>query len=80
MWVQSLRRSSTHSVSGSIEMSYIDGFVIAVPKGNRQKFIEHAQRADALFVEYGARRLLECWEDDVKEGKFGLSSRGAGEG
>jgi uncharacterized protein YbaA (DUF1428 family) len=51
-------------------MSYIDGFVIAVPKGNRQKFIEHAKRADAVFVEYGARRLLECWEDDVKEGKL----------
>jgi uncharacterized protein YbaA (DUF1428 family) len=58
------------SVSGSIEMSYIDGFVIAVPKGNRVKFIEHAKRADAVFVEYGARRLFECWEDDVKEGKL----------
>jgi uncharacterized protein YbaA (DUF1428 family) len=57
-------------ISRSIEMSYIDGFVIAVPKGNRQKFIEHAKRADAVFVEYGARRLLECWEDDVKEGKL----------
>ena len=24
-------------------MSYIDGFVIAVPKGNKQKFIDHAK-------------------------------------
>ena len=35
-------------------MSYIDGFVIAVPKENKQKFIEHAKRADSVFIEHGA--------------------------
>ena len=51
-------------------MSYITGFVIAVPKGNKQKFIEHAERGDSVFIEYGANRVLECWDDDVKEGKL----------
>jgi len=51
-------------------MSYIDGFVIAVPKGNKEKFIDHAKRGDSVFVEYGASRVLECWGDDVKEGKL----------
>ena len=50
-------------------MSYIDGFVIAVPTANKQKFIDHANIADAMFVELGATRVLECWEDDVKDGK-----------
>jgi uncharacterized protein YbaA (DUF1428 family) len=50
-------------------MSYIDGFVIAVPKANRQKFIEHAQQADSVFMEYGATRVLECWGEDIKVGK-----------
>ncbi len=50
-------------------MSYIDGFVIAVPTANRQKFIDHARLADPVFVEMGATRILECWEDDVKDGK-----------
>jgi uncharacterized protein YbaA (DUF1428 family) len=49
-------------------MAYIDGFVIAVPTANRQKFIDHAKMADPVFVEMGATRIVECWEDDVKDG------------
>src|SRR5207253_650760 len=56
--------------SGSTHMSYIDGFVIAVPKQNKQKFIEHAKRTDSVFIEHGATRVLECWGDDVKDGKL----------
>ena len=50
-------------------MSYVDGFVIAVPTANKAKFIEHAKLADPVFLELGATRVLECWEDDVKDGK-----------
>ena len=49
-------------------MSYIDGFVIAVPTANKQKFIDHANMADTMFVEMGATRVLECWGDDVPDG------------
>jgi uncharacterized protein YbaA (DUF1428 family) len=49
-------------------MSYIDGFVIAVPKANKQKFIDHANMADGMFIEMGAIRVLECWADDVPDG------------
>lgn len=51
-------------------MSYIDGFVIAVPNNNRQKFIDHARSSDSVFMELGATRVLECWGDDVKDGKL----------
>ncbi|MGN2244699.1 DUF1428 domain-containing protein [Frateuria sp. GZRR33] len=51
-------------------MSYIDGFVIAVPTAHREKFIEHARSFDTCFVEYGATRVIECWGDDVPEGKL----------
>jgi uncharacterized protein YbaA (DUF1428 family) len=50
-------------------MSYIDGFVIAVPTANKQKFIDHANRADSVFMEMGALRVVECWGDDVSAGK-----------
>jgi uncharacterized protein YbaA (DUF1428 family) len=50
-------------------MSYIDGFVIAVPHANREKFIEHARTFDAIFLEFGATRVTECWGDDVPDGK-----------
>ena len=49
-------------------MAYIDGFVIAVPKANKQKFIDHANMADGMFLEMGATRILECWGDDVPAG------------
>ena len=50
-------------------MSYIDGFVIAVPTANKQAFIDHARRLDAVFLEYGATRVVETWGDDVPDGK-----------
>jgi len=50
-------------------MSYIDGFVLAVPKANKEKFTQHAETGDAVFMEWGATRVLECWEDDVPGGK-----------
>jgi hypothetical protein len=40
-------------------MAYIDGFVIAVPTANKQKFIEHARHFDSLFIEFGAIRVIE---------------------
>jgi uncharacterized protein YbaA (DUF1428 family) len=49
-------------------MSYIDGFVIAVPKANQQKFIDHATKSDSMFVEMGAVRVVECWADEVPAG------------
>jgi uncharacterized protein YbaA (DUF1428 family) len=53
----------------SEDMSYIDGFVIAVPTANKQKFIEHARHFDAMFIELGAIRVVEAWGDDVPDGK-----------
>ncbi len=49
-------------------MTYIDGYVVAVPTANKQTFIDHAKLFDALFKEYGALRVMECWGDDVPEG------------
>ena len=50
-------------------MPYVDGFVLAVPTANKEKFIEHARLGDAVFIEQGATRICECWGDDVKAGK-----------
>lgn len=50
-------------------MSYVDGFVIAVPTANKQAMIDHAKYIDPIFLELGATRVLECWGDDVPHGK-----------
>ncbi|WP_375401866.1 DUF1428 domain-containing protein [uncultured Sphingomonas sp.] len=49
-------------------MSYIDGFLIAVETARRDEIIEFSRRMDAMFLEYGATRVVECWGDDVPDG------------
>ncbi|BCA94703.1 hypothetical protein TUM19329_10640 [Legionella antarctica] len=51
-------------------MSYIDGFVVAVPKAKKQQYIEHATKAGQIFKEHGAIQLVECWGDEIPEGKI----------
>lgn len=51
-------------------MNYVDGFVAAVPTANRDKYLRHAQAAAAVFKEHGALEVVECWGDDVPEGKL----------
>jgi uncharacterized protein YbaA (DUF1428 family) len=48
---------------------YIDGFVMAVPTANKDKFTAHAEMADSVFIEFGATRVIECWGDDVPDGE-----------
>ena len=50
-------------------MTYIDGFVIPVKLSEKQAFIDHARMADQLLIDEGALRIVECWPDDVPEGK-----------
>jgi uncharacterized protein YbaA (DUF1428 family) len=50
-------------------MAYVDGFVLAVPKANREVYRKHAEEAAILFREHGALQLVECWGDDVPEGQ-----------
>jgi len=48
-------------------MSYVDGFVAAVPTANREAYRKHAESAAAVFTEHGALKVVECWGDDVPE-------------
>ncbi|MEO7150141.1 MAG: DUF1428 domain-containing protein [Burkholderiaceae bacterium] len=51
-------------------MNYVDGFVVAVTTLQRETYRSHAQAAAAVFKEHGALRVVECWGDDVPEGKL----------
>jgi uncharacterized protein YbaA (DUF1428 family) len=51
-------------------MNYVDGFVAAVATAKREAYREHAQTAGAIFKEYGALAVVDCWGDDVPEGKL----------
>jgi uncharacterized protein YbaA (DUF1428 family) len=51
-------------------MPYIDGFVAAVPTANRETYRRYAAEAAVVFKENGALKLVECWGDDVPDGKL----------
>jgi uncharacterized protein YbaA (DUF1428 family) len=50
-------------------MSYVDGYVVAVPAKNKDAYRDMAAKASKVFIEYGATRVVECWGDDVPDGK-----------
>ncbi len=50
-------------------MSYIQGFLIAVLKANKQAYVKLAQSAAPVFQEYGATRAMEAWSEDIPDGK-----------
>ena len=50
-------------------MTYLEGFVAAVPTANEEKYRKHAADAAPLFREFGVSRMVETWGDDVPHGK-----------
>ncbi|TIQ36729.1 MAG: DUF1428 family protein [Mesorhizobium sp.] len=51
-------------------MSYVDGFVLAVPKANLDAYKKMATQAGAIWKEYGALAYVECIGDDVPYGEI----------
>ena len=51
-------------------MTYIMGFVAAVPAARKDAYLQHAAKAVPLFKDYGATRQVEAWGDDVPDGKL----------
>ena len=50
-------------------MSYVEGFVVPVPKANKEAYRAFALKVVPLFKEIGVTRFVECWEEDVPDGK-----------
>ena len=51
-------------------MTYVEGFVTAVPVANKDRYVAHARAAAAMIKEFGATRFVETWGDDVPRGKL----------
>ncbi|WP_159818590.1 DUF1428 domain-containing protein [Colwellia sp. 20A7] len=49
-------------------MSYVDGFVAAVPTENKEKYVEHAKLSAVVFKDHGALKVTETWGDNVPDG------------
>jgi uncharacterized protein YbaA (DUF1428 family) len=51
-------------------MSYVDGFVIPVPKKKLGDYKKMARIANKVWRDHGALTFVECVADDVKPGKW----------
>lgn len=49
-------------------MSYVDGFVLSVPKENKAIYIRHSLKAEKVFKEDCLLSLVGCWGDDLPDG------------
>ena len=49
--------------------SYVDGFVVPVPKKKIEAYRRMALKAGKIWREHGALQYRECIADDVKWGK-----------
>ncbi len=50
-------------------MKYIQGFVVPVSTANKARYLDMATSLAPVFAEHGALRTVECWGDDVMDGK-----------
>ena len=50
-------------------MTYFEGFIVPVPEANKDAYRKHANEFGPIVQEFGARRMVEAWADDVPDGK-----------
>ncbi|CAN5632343.1 DUF1428 family protein [soil metagenome] len=51
-------------------MTYVDGFVLPVPRKNLAAYRRMARKAGKVWIEHGALQYVECLADDVQPGKL----------
>ena len=56
-------------------MSYVDGFIVPVPKKKVEAYRRISRRMGKIMREFGALEFRECIADDVKWGKVTSFSR-----
>lgn len=50
-------------------MTYVDGFICPIKPGRKDDYLAIAKSASAVFLDHGAIRVVECWNDDLMVGK-----------
>lgn len=50
-------------------MNYVDGYVVPVLTAKKAHYQRIAAEAAQVFKDLGALAVVECWADDVPEGK-----------
>lgn len=48
---------------------YVNGFIVPVPAGNKDAYLEVAEKFWPIARDYGCTGHVEAWEADVKDGE-----------
>lgn len=51
-------------------MSYVDGFLIPVPRDRVEDYLKIARTCGKMWIEHGAQYYVEAAAEDVKHGKW----------
>ena len=57
------------ALQGETQMTYVDGYVVAVPTANKAAYTKQAEIFAGFAKRHGALSNVECWQDDVPEGE-----------
>ena len=50
-------------------MTYIDGYLVPVPRAKREVYRAMAEQAAPIFIDHGALEVVEGWGDDMMRGQ-----------
>jgi len=64
-----VNRAAVRTTGKEDIVSYIQGFVIPVPRDKKDDYRKMCQQFAWIFKDYGARQVFECWGEDVPDGK-----------
>jgi uncharacterized protein YbaA (DUF1428 family) len=53
-------------------MTYVDGFLLPVPKKNMKAYAAMAKKAARIWMEHGALEYKECVGDDLDVAKYSM--------
>lgn len=51
-------------------MTYVDGYVLAVPRDKKEAYAIQAEVFASFAKRHGALSIMESWQDEVSEGKL----------
>jgi uncharacterized protein YbaA (DUF1428 family) len=58
-------------------MTYVDGYLTPVRPEMRDEFMALSARMAAVYQEYGALRIVDCWLDDAPQDPAAFHAEGA---
>jgi uncharacterized protein YbaA (DUF1428 family) len=58
-------------------MTYVDGYLTPLRPEMKEAYIELSLRTAAVYKEYGALRVVDCWQDGTPHDAAGFHAEGA---